>query len=212
MIATNICSTKLTQNVDLLGLLNWASHNTDLKESLAALMKVDGEEVVKFLQVCILFYITLDKIFIHLTLLLITSFFQDVLDALFNILMSNSDSDVYDDMVFECLLYIIGLVSDRKYQHFQPVLDLYISESFSATLAYKKLIAVLRKRIDNATNNDGQERDILLKTMKSLQYCMRFVVESRLLFTEYVCLVTNSIKFFLNDCNLYLLNIYFTIG
>ncbi|XP_076651042.1 dedicator of cytokinesis protein myoblast city isoform X1 [Halictus rubicundus] len=158
LIATNICSTKLTQNVDLLGLLNWASHNTDLKESLAALMKVDGEEVVKFL--------------------------QDVLDALFNILMSNSDSDVYDDMVFECLLYIIGLVSDRKYQHFQPVLDLYISESFSATLAYKKLIAVLRKRIDNANNNDGQGRDILLKTMKSLQYCMRFVVESRLLFTE----------------------------
>ncbi|XP_035735068.1 dedicator of cytokinesis protein 1-like isoform X3 [Vespa mandarinia] len=158
LIVTNVCSTKLTQNVDLLGLLNWASHNTDLKESLAALMKVDGEEIVKFL--------------------------QDVLDALFNILMSNSDSDVYDDMVFECLLYIIGLVSDRKYQHFQPILDLYISESFSATLAYKKLIAVLRKRIDGASTSDGQERDLLLKTMKSLQYCMRFIVESRLLFTE----------------------------
>jgi len=80
-------------------------------------------------------------------------------------------------------------VSDRKYQHFQPVLDLYISESFSATLAYKKLIAVLRKRIDNVGNNDGQERDLLLKTMKSLQYCMRFIVESRLLFTEYVSFI-----------------------
>lgn len=120
-------------------------------------------------------------------------FLQDVLDALFNILMSNSDSDVYDDMVFECLLYIIGLVSDRKYQHFQPVLDLYISESFSATLAYKKLIAVLRKRIDNIGNNDGQERDLLLKTMKSLQYCMRFIVESRLLFTEYVSFIITHI-------------------
>ncbi|CAG2069078.1 unnamed protein product, partial [Timema podura] len=93
--------------VDLLGLLNWVSHPDGLKDSLTALMKVDGEEVVKFL--------------------------QDVLDALFNILMQNSDSDLYDNMVFECLLYIIGLVSDRKYQHFQPVLDLYITESFSAT-------------------------------------------------------------------------------
>lgn len=112
--------------------------------------------------------------------------------------MSNSDSDIYDDMVFECLLYIIGLVSDRKYQHFQPVMDLYISESFSATLAYKKLIAVLRKRIDNATNNDGQERDILLKTMKSLQYCMRFVVESRLLFTAYVLFFLYHLKNYYN--------------
>ncbi|XP_058798317.1 dedicator of cytokinesis protein 1 isoform X2 [Phymastichus coffea] len=160
LIATNVCSTKLTQNVKLLGLLNWSSSKTDLKESLTALMKVDGEEVVKFL--------------------------QDVLDALFSILMSNTDSDDYDDMVFECLLHIISLVSDRKYQHFQPVLDLYISESFSATLAYKKLIAVLKKRIDSASASDGRdlEKDILLKTMKNLQYCMRFIVESRLLFTE----------------------------
>lgn len=41
-------------------------------------MKVDGEEIVKFL--------------------------QDVLDALFNILMQNSDSELYDNMVFEGLV------------------------------------------------------------------------------------------------------------
>ena len=64
--------------VDLLGLLNWASHPEVLKGSLEALMKVDGEEIVKFL--------------------------QDVLDALFNILMQNSDSELYDNMVFECLV------------------------------------------------------------------------------------------------------------
>jgi dedicator of cytokinesis protein 1 len=64
--------------VDLLGLLNWASHPEVLKDSLEALMKVDGEEIVKFL--------------------------QDVLDALFNILMQNSDSELYDNMVFECLV------------------------------------------------------------------------------------------------------------
>lgn len=98
--------------MDLLGLLNWATHKDTLNESLQALMKVDGEEVVKFL--------------------------QDILDALFNILMDNPDSDVYDHLVFRCLLHIIGLVSnDWKYQHFEPVLDMYIKESFSATLAYK---------------------------------------------------------------------------
>lgn len=98
--------------MNLLGLLNWATHKDTLYDSLAALMKVDGEEVVKFL--------------------------QDILDALFNILMDNPDSDVYDRLVFECLLYIISLVStDWKYQHFEPVLDMYIKESFSATLAYK---------------------------------------------------------------------------
>lgn len=64
--------------VDLLGLLNWTSYPDKLHESLSALMKVDGEEVVKFL--------------------------QDVLDALFNILMHNSDSDLFDNMVFDCLV------------------------------------------------------------------------------------------------------------
>lgn len=112
VISSNICSTKLTQNVDLLGLLNWASHKETLQESLRALMKVDGEEVVKFL--------------------------QDILDALFEILMDSNGSDQIDMLVFECLLHIIQLVSsDWKYQHFEPVLDLYIKESFSATLAYK---------------------------------------------------------------------------
>lgn len=64
--------------VDLLGLLNWTSHPDKLRESLSAFMKVDGEEVVKFL--------------------------QDVLDALFNILMHNSDSDLFDNVVFDCLV------------------------------------------------------------------------------------------------------------
>lgn len=103
--------------VDLLGLLNWSTHKDTLRQSLESLKVViedKGEEVVKF--------------------------FQDILDALFDILMDNPDTEVYDELVFQCLLAVIGLVSNNwKYQHFEPVLDLYIKESFSATLAYRQV-------------------------------------------------------------------------
>lgn len=51
-------------SVDLLGLLNWSAHTETLEMSLEALMNVDAGEIVKFL--------------------------QDILDALFNILVSNN--------------------------------------------------------------------------------------------------------------------------
>lgn len=95
----------------LLGLLNWSSNPGDLEESLNAMMNVKPEEVVKFL--------------------------QDILDALFNILVLNTDPDKFDLLVFKCLVRLIEIVSEIKYQHFQSVLDLYINDSFSATLAYE---------------------------------------------------------------------------
>lgn len=172
IIETNLCSTKLTQDVDLLGLLNWTSHKETLEESLVQLMKVSPEEIVKFL--------------------------QDILDALFNILVQNEDPLKYDNLVFSCLLMLIEIVSDKKYQHFQSVLDLYINESFSSTLAYDKLINVLERHFLNAFNNVDTDSDPtilhdkndkpsekkLYKTIKNLQYIMKFIIRSRILFAN----------------------------
>uniref|UniRef100_A0A8C4M0R0 Dedicator of cytokinesis 2 n=1 Tax=Equus asinus asinus TaxID=83772 RepID=A0A8C4M0R0_EQUAS len=155
-ISTLVCSTKLTQNVGLLGLLKWRKKPQLLQENLEKLKIVDGEEVVKFL--------------------------QDTLDALFNIMMEHSQSNEYDILVFDALIYIIGLIADRKFQHFNTVLEAYIQQHFSATLAYKKLMTVLKTYLD--TSSRGEQCEPILRTLKALEYVFKFIVRSRTLFSQ----------------------------
>ncbi|XP_044515188.1 dedicator of cytokinesis protein 5 [Gracilinanus agilis] len=156
-IATLICSTKLTQNVDLLGLLNWRSNSQNIKHNLKKLMEVDGGEIVKFL--------------------------QDTLDALFNIMMEMSDNETYDFLVFDALVFIISLIGDIKFQHFNPVLETYIYKHFSATLAYAKLTKVLNHYVGNA--EDSSKTELLFAALKALKYLFRFIVQSRVLYLRF---------------------------
>uniref|UniRef100_A0A8D8XE50 Dedicator of cytokinesis protein 1 n=1 Tax=Cacopsylla melanoneura TaxID=428564 RepID=A0A8D8XE50_9HEMI len=169
VIETNVCSTKLTQNVDLLGFLNWHSDTTRLDVSLCNLMNLGGEEIVKFL--------------------------QDILDTLFQILIENNNNAMIDHLVFDCLLHIIHLVvQNAKYQNFQAVLDLYLKENFSATLVYTKLISILSRHIAEGStcNLAGKSKkgspyslkDTLLNSMKCIKYLMKIIIQSRHLFAN----------------------------
>ncbi|XP_063138876.1 dedicator of cytokinesis protein 2-like [Rattus norvegicus] len=155
-ISILVCSTKLTQNVGLLGLLKWRMRPQLLQENLEKLKIVDGEEVVKFL--------------------------QDTLDALFNIMMEHAQNNEYDILVFDALIYIIGLIADQKFQHFNTVLEAYIQQHFSATLAYKKLMTVLKTYLD--TSSRGKQCEPILRTLKALEYVFKFIVRSRRLFSQ----------------------------
>uniref|UniRef100_K7FID4 Dedicator of cytokinesis 5 n=1 Tax=Pelodiscus sinensis TaxID=13735 RepID=K7FID4_PELSI len=156
-IATLICSTKLTQKVDLLGLLNWRSNSQHIAHNLKRLMDVEGGEIVKFL--------------------------QDTLDALFNIMIEMSDNETYDFLVFDALVFIISLIGDIKFQHFNPVLETYIYKHFSTTLAYVKLSKVLNYYVGNA--EDSSKTELLFAALKALKYLFRFIVQSRILYLRF---------------------------
>ncbi len=154
VVQTTLCSTKLTQNEGLLSLLKWRDDPAKLSENLNIFsQKVNGKEFVKSL--------------------------PDVLDALFSILTEACDTAEYDYKVFKSLINVIHLITeDSRYQQFVPVLDMYIQKNFSATLAYNKLLLVLKECVEGAYLRPMD----LTQAMKSLKYIFRLVVQSRSLF------------------------------
>ncbi|XP_064633276.1 dedicator of cytokinesis protein 3-like isoform X3 [Lineus longissimus] len=114
IINSLLCSTKFTQNVDLLGFLKWRTQPEKLEMNINKLMTLGGEEIVKFL--------------------------SDILDALFSML---AQTTTHKNLVFKALVYIFNLLKDEKFEHFRPVIDNYISDVFSALLVFKDMLGCL---------------------------------------------------------------------
>ncbi|XP_069620897.1 dedicator of cytokinesis protein 4 isoform X3 [Ranitomeya imitator] len=179
-ITSFLCSTKLTQNGDMLDLLKWRMHPDKIPGSLSKLKEIDGSEIVKFL--------------------------QDTLDTLFGIL--NESSQKYSSKVFDCLVHIINLLQDSKFQHFKPVMDTYIEGHFSGALAYRDLIKVLKWYVDRIIEAERQEH--IQEVLKAQEYIFKYIVQSRKLFAfatggqneeEFHCSIQElmmSIRFFLS--------------
>lgn len=123
-------------------------------------------------------------------------------------------------------VFIITLIGDIKFQHFNPVLETYINKHFSATLAYmwvsvlrftpsiaslwpadldawlvyllRKLTRVLNYYVGHAEQPVLTER--LYSALKALKYLFRFIVQSRVLYLRYQrsrCYTSIDVSYFL---------------
>ncbi|VDK48727.1 unnamed protein product [Anisakis simplex] len=148
-IYTVTCSTTLTHNKNLLDILKWKTNRGNLKERLQEISKPKGvtlgEELVKFI--------------------------PNFCDALFEIIDHHPD---YDDLVFDALVSVIQLVNEERYKNFQPVLQKYI-KNFHSTVAFVKLIPVLKKRVEKAEDT----HESTLSAMKALGILVQMIVKSK---------------------------------
>ncbi|KAF1800044.1 hypothetical protein FB192DRAFT_1143520 [Mucor lusitanicus] len=193
---TFLCSNKFTQNKVLVKLLNWR-----------ALMEGGGtleEGTVELLSV-------LDQ-FTFVGEVEVVKFLRDIFDALLDIL-AYEDDEISDlvireihDQVLAAIVWLLGIVQDRRFSNFRPVLDVYIQHRFSIQdyervshqlftsnnkrdtrnysyrvapeTTFEHLMKSLSRLCSDPSN--ASKAKLLRSSMKVWDYLFRFIVRSRL--------------------------------
>ena len=153
-IRSSLCSTKFTQNPVLLSLLKWNQlADKELLSTVLSKFTFVGEgEIVKFL--------------------------RDIFDSLFGILISPSNqSGEMDNLVFNALVTVLGIVQDRRFSNFQPVLDVYIEEHFDCAAAASIMLRAMNRLLRNPTGTDTASP--LRAALKVWHYIFKFITRAR---------------------------------
>ncbi|KZT43476.1 hypothetical protein SISSUDRAFT_1039891 [Sistotremastrum suecicum HHB10207 ss-3] len=154
IIRSLLCSTTYTHNSVLLGLLHWETmpDPAELPTVLAKFTFVGEIEIVKFL--------------------------ADIFDSLFNILVSSRNKGgEFDDLVFNALVTVLGIVQDRRFSNFQPVLDVYIEKHFNCAAASSRIIHSMNRLFANPTSPESGPA--LRAALKVWHYIFKFIARSR---------------------------------
>lgn len=154
IIRSSLCSTKFTQNPVLLSLLKWEQiQDKELLSTVLSKFTFVGEgEIVKFL--------------------------RDIFDSLFGILVSQTNqSGEMDHLVFNALVTVLGIVQDRRFSNFQPVLDVYIEQHFNCATASSRMIKSMDRLLRNPTGTDTASP--LRAALKVWHYIFKFITRGR---------------------------------
>ena len=146
-----LCSTEFSQDQVLLGVLKWREQPEDqLLVMLRQLVFVPEIEIVKVV--------------------------SDVFDALFGILVDRSGNDEYEDLVFNDLVTVLGIVHDRRF-NLGPLVNEYADTRFNYPFATPCLIRSYLRLL--ATPTDYQNSRNLRATFKVGRQVLKFITTAR---------------------------------
>lgn len=118
-VGTTLVSTELSQDSTLANLFNWKTlSSVSLYDVLQKLVFVPEVEVVTQL--------------------------NEVLDALFAILDYKAGKDNFEDLIFNDIVFVLGIVHDRRY-NLGPLIEHYVDDHFKAPMVAPCLVRSLTR-------------------------------------------------------------------
>ncbi|KAK0613299.1 hypothetical protein B0T14DRAFT_498830 [Immersiella caudata] len=150
-VETYLCSTRFSQNRVVLGLIGWKESPRDqIPNLLKEFIFVAEIEVVKLL--------------------------NDVLDALFGILVEYSGNDDYEDLVFTALVRVLDIVHDRRF-NLAPLVDQYAENRFNYPFATPCLVRSFTRLLSKPTEPETSRK--LRATFKVARHILKFITHAR---------------------------------
>ncbi|OJJ39560.1 hypothetical protein ASPWEDRAFT_104701 [Aspergillus wentii DTO 134E9] len=150
-LETYLCSTEYSQDQVILGLLNWKERPVnEVLDTLKRVLFVPEIEIVK--QV------------------------SSVFDALFGILVENAGNEEYEDLIFNNLVTVLGIVHDRRF-NLGPLVDNYADNQFNFPFATPCLIRSYLRLLQGSS--DVQQARSLRATFKVGRHVLKFIINAR---------------------------------
>ncbi|KAF1808880.1 hypothetical protein P152DRAFT_206786 [Eremomyces bilateralis CBS 781.70] len=150
-LRTYLCSTQYSQDPTLLGLLKWRDES--------------GEHLVQLL-----------RRFVFVPEIEIVKLLNEVFDALFELLVEYAESEEYEDLVFNALVFVLGIVHDRRFK-LGPLVDGYAETRFKYPFATACLIRSFQRLLANPTDPETSRK--LRATFKVGSHIFKFIVNAR---------------------------------
>ncbi|KAK4943809.1 Deoxycytidine kinase 1 [Elasticomyces elasticus] len=149
-VHTLLCSTEYSQDRTLVSLINW-KHQTSVQllDILQKLTFVPEIEVVKQL--------------------------NDVLDALFGVLVHKTGESKFEDLIFNDIVWVLGIVHDRRY-NLGPLVEQYTESHFRSPYAASCLIRSFTRLLQSVS--DPQSARDMRALFKVGRTFMKIVITS----------------------------------